>query len=114
PARQEIDSGSFVSERGALRGDDLEISHQSTLVTVRGKRQRVLGGLDSLTLLGTFLIENAQSREVIFHLLEGGEDILSIGCYVGIVSCSAQFWTGGAATRRERRLREHWIRVKKV
>ena len=38
-ARQEIDSGALVAQGGALRRNDLKISHQSALVTGGGKSQ---------------------------------------------------------------------------
>src|SRR5208283_3418791 len=114
PAGQEIDRGPLVAQSGALRGDDFEISHQSALVAVRGKRQGEFSGLNGLTLLLALLIENVQSRQVVLHLLEGGEDVLAISSYILIVRRPGLVGEGAAAAGIVKRLEQRRAHGEKV
>ncbi len=78
-ARQDVDGGDFVGERGALRGGDFEIVGDATLVASDGelrasaarRRRRSASVLASSS-------QDAQRGEIVFDFLKGGEHRLAI------------------------------------
>ena len=55
------------------------------LVAIDGQIQRRFCRLDNAGLLLRFRFKNAQDRQVVFDLLEGGENGLTIGRHRGVI-----------------------------
>src|SRR5439155_22750312 len=78
-APQNIDLISLVRERDSLRGDDLEVVVHPPSVAIREQLERFLGRLYRPPLLLGLLLEDAERRQVVLHLLERGQGGLPVG-----------------------------------
>ena len=67
-----IDGADFVGECGALSGSHFEITRDAASVAGDGEVQVLLGGIDCILLNLSFVLEDPQCRNVVFHLLETG------------------------------------------
>ncbi len=77
-AAHDVDVVALVGEGGVLRGDDLEVGVDAADVAVVEDLLGALGGYGGFVLLLGLLGEDAEGGEVVFDLLEGGEDGLAV------------------------------------
>ena len=66
--------------------------------------QRTLGGRDGQILLRGFLIEDANRRQIVFHVLERGEHGLPVIRHLLLVGIARLLRNGVAAARIEKKL----------
>ena len=92
----EGDLGLLVGEQGGLGADDVEVGVEAGLVARGGDVDVALGGVDGLLLADDLLGGDAEGGDVVFDLLEGGEDGLTVGGDVGGV-LGGVLGGGGAA-----------------
>src|SRR5207302_3902146 len=75
----------LVAEERGLRRDDVEIAHYASLVLVGGELHRLARRLHHFILQARLLLEDAQSRKVVLHLLERREHRLPVGRHVLVI-----------------------------
>ncbi len=95
----------FILQSERLSRDHLQISGNSLLVLIGGNRQRLLRIRHGRIFGGGFLFEDAQSREIIFHLLEGSQDRLPVVGNRRVVGGAFQVQLGVTLAGVEQRLR---------
>ena len=77
-AAQDVDVVALVVECGGLRGDDLQIGVDAADVAVVEDALGLLRGCGGGRCCCGLLLEDAEGDEVVFDLLEGGEDGLPV------------------------------------
>src|SRR5262249_59323134 len=75
---EDIDLVALVREGHGLGGDDLQVVVDPAPVAVREELERLLRRLHGAPLLLGLLLEDAESRQVVFDLLEGRERGLAV------------------------------------
>jgi hypothetical protein len=75
----------LVAERRGLRHNDVQIAHDAGLVLIECDRLGLIRWRGSLILHRHFVVEHAQRDEVVFSILERGENGLPIEGNAGIV-----------------------------
>lgn len=95
-----------------MRGDDLEISVDTSFVAVGKELKRVLRGVDGFLLLLSFAVENAKGSQIVFDFLERGKGGLAVGGDGAVVVGESIFRSGMAAAAVEefRLLADLWPR----
>ncbi len=85
-----LDDGSllFVLKQILLRGDDVEIIDQATLITTRGNVERSAGGVDGLLLFLLGFAEDVERGEFVLDFLKCTENGLAIAGDAGVPACA--------------------------
>ena len=81
----EVDGVALVDEGGVLGGYHFQVGGDTGLVMVAGEGRRALVGGRSGVLLDGLVGEDAQRREVVLDVLEGGQHVLTVARHGGVV-----------------------------
>ena len=101
-----VDQGLPVGQQSSLSADDIEITIDSQFVTVSGQGEESFRGFDGCILALQLFREDAQRGQVIFDLLEGGQNSLAIARDCVLVAGARLFDDGLALAGIENRLRQ--------
>ena len=91
----------LVAQQSGLSGDHVEVRVDSGSVASRGFAKASSRGLDRGILLLNDLRKDAQGREIVLHLLEGGERCLAVSGDRCIVIRERRLGCGAATSRIE-------------
>jgi hypothetical protein len=75
---QQRDGAALVGQGSRLGGHHRQVGHGAGLVLAQGQPLGQLGGFDGLGLDGAFLVQHAQGRQVVLHILQAGQDRLLV------------------------------------
>lgn len=93
----EVSGSALVGEQGALGGEDFKVAGGSALIALVGDVKGVLGGGDGVALSGRLLLKDAKIGELVFDLVECGEDGGFVGGCLGLVAVASLISEGVAA-----------------
>ncbi len=92
----ESGKGLLIGEQGGLRNQNCQILIDAGFVARLRQFEVTLRGLHGLLLLLNFFGQDAHGGEIVFHLLESGENGLAVAGEVGVVG-GDKLLHGGAA-----------------
>src|SRR5882724_3997617 len=76
---------SLVRESCTLCDGDFQVASNSTLVSLNGEFERLLGGKNCFILSLGFFLQDAQGGKIVFYLLEAGQHGFAIGSHSLVV-----------------------------
>ena len=104
-ARLNVDSGALVLEQRGFGRQHFKIAGDAAFVALIGDFVRVLCRVDGPLLDGRFLLQNPQAGELIFHIIEGGEDGGFVGGSLGLVAVASLIGKSAALAGVEKEFR---------
>src|SRR5260221_13795545 len=69
----DVDIVALVRQENRLRGDDLQVVVDTSLVSIRKELQRFLSRRGRLLLVPRLALQDTQCSKIVFYFLEGGK-----------------------------------------
>ena len=83
--RLEVDGGALVGEQCGFGRKHLKVAGDAAFVALVGEIEGVLRGCDSALFDAGLLFQNSQAGELVFDVVEGVEDGVSVSGSLGLV-----------------------------